>query len=272
MLGSVTGLIFRNIRSLIGVRKNANDNRRGTTRKLAAGLIALALIAGWAELSGDEVKATVLSVRGELVLNDRRQIASRSRVIKAESTIAIGDEIRTSLDSVGAISLVPGIFIEAGDETEMEIVSLRVGKEGNAMVHAMKSRFASVKLKKGLIRASLRQFGSGVCQFEVQTSLGTVIAGPGAIFSVRVAPETVRVICVRGETGWTDLEGSSANPTPAGYFRDYGSRRANHFRAASEEPQVEAEILAALDAAAHLDKVALRARYAPVSWRHRSEN
>lgn len=247
---------------------NKANDRRAATRALAAGIIALTLISGCEKFDGREVMATVLSVRGKVVAGGGEQTRA-SGSITVGSRIATGDQIQTSPDTVVAFSLVPGIFIEAESETDLEIERLRVVKHGDAMVDAMRFRFAVVRLKNGVIRASLPEVGSGRCEFEVQTKQGTVIARPGAIFSLRADTEILRVICIRGETRWQDSHDSSSNQIPAGYFRDYTSGRAGNLLAALEDPQVEGEVVAALDTAINLESLELLARNAPAPWRHR---
>jgi hypothetical protein len=252
------------------VRSAMNDanNRWAATRALAAGIIAVTLSSGCEKFEGREVMATALSVRGHAVAGEGEQ-TKPSRSIAFGSLIATGDQIRTSPDTVVALSLVPGIFIEAGSEANLEIERLRVVKHGDAMFDAMRFRFAVVRLKNGVIRASLPEIGPGRCEIEVRTKQGTVIARPGAIFSLRAAAEILRVICIRGETTWRDNRDSSSEQIPAGYFRDYTSGRAGHLLAALEDPEVEGEVVAALDAAINLESLELLARNAPAPWRHR---
>lgn len=213
--------------------------------------------------------ATVLVATGESFGGDGKQFTKHSRPVIAGSSIASGDLIRTSRNAAAALSLVPGVFIEAGGETDLSIERLRVVKHGSAMVNAMKSRTAVVRLGNGVVRASLRELGSGRCELEVKTKQGTVLARSGAIFSARANAEFVRVICIRGETSWEDLQGVAGDLIPAGYFRDYIPGGVNTLRAASEDAEVEGEVVSALDTANYLESVALQARNAPFPWRHR---
>src|SRR6202022_4067996 len=101
------------------------------------------LSSGGEKFDGREVMATVLSVRGNAVAGGGEQIRP-PHSITVGSAIAPGGQIRTSSDTAVALSLVPGIFIEAGSQTDLEIERLRVVKHGDAMVDAMRLRFAVV--------------------------------------------------------------------------------------------------------------------------------
>lgn len=247
---------------------NEANYHQAATRALAAGVIAVTL-SGCEKFDGREVMATVLSVRGNAVAGGGKQINKRSRPITVGLSIPVGNQIQTSRDTIIALSLIPGILIEVEGETDVGIERLRVAKHGDAMVDAMRSRFAVVRLKNGVIRASLPEVGSRQCEFEVQTKQGTVSARRGAIFSLRANAEILRVICIHGETSWRDGGDGPANQIPGGYFRDYTSGRTGNLLAALEDPEVEGEAVAALDTASFLESLQLLARNAPAPWRHR---
>ncbi|MEY2540953.1 MAG: hypothetical protein QOI22_555 [Verrucomicrobiota bacterium] len=248
---------------------NQANDRRVATPVLAAGIIAITLVSGCEKFEAREVMATVFFARGNAVAGDGQQISKKSHPIAVGSSIPVGNQIQTSRDTVVALSLIPGISIEVESETDLGIEHLRIAKDGDAMVDAMRSGFALIRLKNGVIRASLLQMGSSRCEFQVQTKQGTVIARPGAIFSLRADAETLRVICLRGETSWRDSHDSSFHQIPAGYYRDYTSGRAGSLLIALEDPRVAEEAVAALDTASFLESLELLARNAPAPWRHR---
>jgi hypothetical protein len=248
---------------------NQANDRRTATPALAAGIIAIALLSGCVRFEAREVMATVLFARGNAVARSGPQIGKQSHPIAVGSLIPSGNQIQTSRDAVVALSLIPGVSIEVEGETDLAVERLRVAKDGDAMVDAMRARVAIIRLKNGVIRASLRQMESSRSDFEVQTKQGTIVARPGAIFSVRADAEILRVICLRGETGLRDSHDNSFHQIPAGYYRDYTSDRNGNLLAALEDPQVEEEAAAGLATASFLERLELLARNAPAPWRRR---
>jgi hypothetical protein len=149
------------------------------------------------------------------------------------------------------------------------IGELRVEKQGDAMVDAMKSRQAALHLNRGVIYASLPSVGSGSCKLNVQTGIGTLVAQRGALVSMRLAKEAVRIVCVDGEVQWNSARGGPVDKIPEAYFRDY---RMNGFRSANSKPQLtsvsenaeaQSDVAASLETAAAFDEFVLRVRNAP---------
>jgi hypothetical protein len=84
--------------------------------------------------------------------------------------------VKTAPHEKVSLCLVPGIFVEVAEQTDVRIDELRLIKWGNAMVavpksneilDAMRSRMAVLRLGKGTVRASLSDLGSG--QYNLKT-------------------------------------------------------------------------------------------------------
>ena len=149
------------------------------------------------------------------------------------------------------------------------IEELRVWKRGDAMVDAMRSRLATLRINRGVIRASLPNVGSGQCELNVRTDLGTLVAQRGALVSVRLTNETVRVVCVDGEVHWRSAAGRGADEIPEGYFQDYARNAVSSDNLKPEPSPVsdnagaQNDVAAALEVAASFEEFILRVRNAP---------
>ena len=137
------------------------------------------------------------------------------------------------------------------------------------MVDAMRSRLATLRINRGVIRAFLPDVGSGQCELNVQTDLGTVAAQRGALVSVRLTNETVRIVCVDGEVHWRSAAGRGTDEISEGYFQDYGPNAASSDNLKPEPTPVsdnaaaQSDVAAALETAAAFEEFILRVRNAP---------
>ena len=201
-----------------------------------------------------------------------------ARDLSTESKLSVGEQLETSPGATAALLLIPGIFVQIGAETEMVIEELRVEKQGDAMVNAMKSRLAAVRQNRGVMYASLPNAGSGSCELSVQTDLGTLAAQRGAIVAVRLTSEAVRVICVDGEVQWTSAGGGRVDEISQGYFRDYHRQDVPHGDLATELTPVtedagaQNDVAIGLETAGAFDEFALRARNAPQTKSSHTDN
>jgi hypothetical protein len=104
---------------------------------------------------------------------------------------------------------------------------------------------------------------------NVRTDLGTVAAQRGALVSVRLTNERVRIVCVDGEVHWRSAAGRGVDEIPEGYFQDYGPNAASSDNlkleptSVSDNAGAQNDVAAALDAAAAFEEFILRVRNAP---------
>jgi hypothetical protein len=244
---------------------------RRTLLGIAAVVSVLVIFIGCGKNGGREVQGNVLSLRGTVTIDSGKESGSHLRSATIAAKLSLGDRLKTSPGAMAALLLIPGIFIEAGAETEIVIGELRVEKRGDAMVNAMTSRLATLHHNRGVIYASLPDIGSGRCELNVQTDLGTLVAQRGTIVVVRLTNEAVRVICADGEVQWSDARGGRVDEISPGYFQDY--RRHDVFNGdfkraltpVTEDEGAQNDVATALDVAAAFDGFALRARNAPPS-------
>jgi hypothetical protein len=247
---------------------NDSSQYRRTLLALAAAIGLLLILSGCGRDDGREVQGNVISVRGAVAIESGKESGGHPHSVTIASKLSVGDRLETSPDAMASLSLIPGIFVEVGASAEIVIGELRVQKRGDAMVDAIKSRLATLQLNHGVIRASLPDIGSGRCELNVQTDLGTAVVQRGALASVRLMNEMVRVVCVDGEVAWSSARGGPVDKIPEGYFRGYrrhdgGGNEEARLRPVSEDAEAQADVAATLETAAAFDDFVLRARNAP---------
>ncbi len=240
-----------------------------TIHAIVIGMGLLLIISGCGKNQGREVLANVLFLRGTVTLEGGNESMRHPQSLTTASNLAVGDRIETSPNAMAALSLIPGIFVEVGAGTQIAIEQLRVRKRGDAMVDAMRSRLATLHLNQGVIYASLPDVGSGQCELNVHTGIGTLVARRGALFSLRLTSRTARVVCVDGEVQWSSSRGQYTEEVPPGYFRDYHPGDVPNWnpktalKPVTEDAGAQNDVAAALDVAAAFDQFALRVRNAP---------
>ena len=264
---------------------NDSSKFRRTIWTLVVGVGLLLIFSGCDRNGGREVQGNVIFLRGTVTIESGKENAGHPQPATTASKLSAGDRLETSPNSMAALSLIPGIFMEAGAGTEMVIGELRVQKQGDAMEDAMRSRLATLHLNRGVIYASLPSVGfsvgsvvtwgtisgSGRCELTVQTDLGTLVAQRRALVSMRLTSETVRVICVDGEVQWSSPRGGRVDEIPQGYFRDYhrhdvpSGNLKRELIPVSEDAGAQNDLAAALEIAAAFDDFALRVRNAPAA-------
>ena len=247
---------------------NDSSKYRRTLLALTAAVGLLLILSGCGRDGGREVQGNVLFLRGTVTFKDGKESTRHPQSLTIGSKLSVGDRLETSPDSMASLLLIPGIFVQIGGGTEMVIGELRVQKQGDAMVNAMKSRLATLHLNRGVIYASLPNVGSGSCELNVQTGAGTLLAQRGALFSMRLTSERVRVICIDGEVRWSSASGGPTDEIAEGYFRDYprnggSGNEKPQLRSVSEDAEAQGDVAATLESAAAFDEFALRVRNAP---------
>jgi len=247
---------------------NDSSKYRRTLIAVAAAVNLLLIFNGCGRDGGREVQGNIISIRGTVTSEDEKESTRHLQPLTIGSKLSVGDRLETSPGSMASLLLIPGIFVQIGAGTEMVIGELRVQKQGDAMMNAMKSRLATLHLNRGVIYASLPNVGSGSCELNVQTGSGTLLAQRGALVSMRLTSERVRVICIDGEVRWSSASGGPTDEIAEGYFRDYprnggSGNEKPQLRSVSEDAEVQGDVAAALESAAAFDEFALRVRNAP---------
>jgi len=234
-----------------------------------AAAVGLLMFNGCEKPEGREVQGNVVFLQGTVTLESGKEGARYPQSATTASKLSVGDQLETSPGAAAAVSLIPGIFIHMRGGTEIVIKQMRVEKQGDAMVNAIKSRLASLRINHGVIRVSLPNVGSGECELRLETDLGTVVAQRGALLSVRLTNETLRVLCVDGEVQWSSARGGRVDEISQGYFQDYSRDDVSNgdfkreLTPVTEDAAAQNDVATALEAAAAFDEFVLRLRSAP---------
>jgi hypothetical protein len=250
---------------------NDSSKFRRTIWTLVVGVGLLLILSGCGKNGGREVQGNVISIRGSVTIDSGKESARPPQSLTSASKLSVGDRLETSPGAMATLLLIPGIFVEVEAGTELVIEELRVQKQGDAMVDAMRSRLAALRLNHGMIRASLPSLGSGRCELTVQTDLGTLVARRGALLSTQLTSQAVRVICVDGKVQWSSARGGRVDEIPQGYFQDYrridvpSSNLKREPTPVSEDAGAQNDLAAALEIAAAFDDFVLRVRNAPAA-------
>jgi hypothetical protein len=248
---------------------DGSSKYRRTIIALAAGTSFLLIFSGCGKNGGREVQGNVISIQGAVTIDSGKESGSHPQPLTIGSKLSVDDRLETSPAAVASLLLIPGIFLQIGAGTEMVIKELRVQKQGDAMLNAMKSRMATLHLNRGVIYASLPSVGSGRCELTVQTGIGTLVAQRGALVSMRLTSETVRVICVDGEVRWSSASGGRVDEISQGYFGDYRRQDVpngdlnTELTPITEDAGAQNDVAIALETAGAFDEFVLRACNAP---------
>jgi hypothetical protein len=211
---------------------------------------------------GEPVLGFVFQVEGTAVFNPIAQ-PDRSRALSAGSQFSTREELRLLAESSAALCLTPGIYLHCFGPGRVEIGELRVSKDGDETGNSMNMRRALVRLGEGRFHFFLPRAGSARAELKIETDAGTIIANPGALFSVAHNGEAIRVLCVRGVLSW-NLAPRDPISIVAGF---YCERKLAAVLPASENADAQGEVIAALDSAETLSELETKLRNAPAPWR-----
>ena len=196
-----------------------------------------------------------------------KKIDSRDRrqPIEAGSQLSTGDVVDTETAARVRVSLLPGLLADIGESSELHIEQIRVAKDGNAMMDAMRAREVRLRLVRGSLTAVVEKNNQAIGTLTVDTPFGIVTAMAGTLCRIEVSDQRARIICLRGNLQMQARGGSGAM-LETGFFEDWPSAIAAP-RAVDEDAQVQAEVVAAFDIQSELLSLENRARFAPAPWR-----
>src|SRR6266568_9656679 len=132
--------------SVIHMRVGVQKSGRPFAFWLLCVVVFFAGFSFWLDRYGTPVLPTVLSAEGKTTFGNRNEIDQNPRQLSAVSHLAVGNEVKTAPHGKVSLCLVPGIFVEVAEQTDLRIDELRLAKWGNAMVDAMRSRLAILDL------------------------------------------------------------------------------------------------------------------------------
>ncbi len=204
-------------------------------------LLALLALASCGPQVKRTISSRVLAIDGEA----RCSVGGQTALLAGDSFLPPGAKINSGKNARVDLMVLPGVLIELAGDTEIEIVRLRLERDGNESIHPMIAREAEIRLLRGSITASVGQAETD-SQFLVHTSFGTIDTGPAMSCRVRLQLESARVLCVRGEVVVSPAGTKARTAIPSGQFADLSAAGAAPRLIAAAEAATQAEVPAVL--------------------------
>jgi hypothetical protein len=209
-----------------------------------------------------QAKAVVFSVDGTAT---RKAENREPQAITVRSQLSTGDVIETETSARLRLSFLPGLLAEIGENSQAQIEMVRVAKDGNAMMDAMRAREVRLRITRGSLVAIVENNREGIGTFIVDTPFGVVTAMVGTLLKIDVFDQRARIICLRGNLQLQAAGGSRTILEP-GFFEDWPSG-IGVTRAADEDGKAQGDVVAAFDSQRELLALEKRERFAPAPWR-----
>jgi hypothetical protein len=209
-----------------------------------------------------QAEAVVFSVDGTAT----RKAENRARqAITAGSQLSTGDVVETENSARLRLSLLPGLLAEIGENSELQIEKIRVAKDGNAMMDAMRAREVHLRIVRGSLVAVVENNRQGIGTFSVDTPFGVMTAMAGTLLKIDVSDQRGRIICLRGSLQM-QAAGGGQTILEAGFFADWPSG-GGIAKAADEDVEAQSDVVAAFESQRELLALENRTRFAPAPWR-----
>lgn len=183
------------------------------------------------------VPALVLDQEGKVSVTVDQQPFS----LTTNAWLQPGTTITVPKDGRLDLMLLPGMLLEVSGDAELEILELRVAKDGDENIHPMLGREARVRLRRGTVLAAVRPSQTRSRLF-FETVAGEFRAGAGRVFKLIANQDHVRAICVRGETTLAAAGNGSKSRIKPGYFLDWPADSDGPRAAATADHDIQAEI------------------------------
>ena len=209
-----------------------------------------------------EVSGAVLALEGSA----QGMAAGKTIRLTTNEWIQPGEKITTTADTRLDLMLLPGILVELAADTEIEIIRLRLVRDGDETIRPMNAREASLELIRGTLVASVGQAQTRSRIF-VQTAAGNLSASNLRTFKVQIDENRARVIAVRGRTTFKPAEAGAPITIEAGYFAEWPPRGIAPPRpAVRSDSIIQAEIGRILRAEGRLFRLQKNYRASSDSW------
>ena len=206
-----------------------------------------------------QTAATVFFAKGKVVFgnperNDLQPVTSKSK-------IHAGDTVRTSDGASINLALMPGVFVQLFENSEIKIQDLRLTKDGNETAGGVLNRRASIHLNRGRIVSLFSHSDTSASEFDVATGQVTISPDSDCLVSLWTDGKTTRVTCGRGEVGTSAITQPPVK-IAAGYFSQWPTTSTAP-NAATADASAQMDVKIALDAEPELlDQAA--------GWQHRA--
>ena len=205
-------------------------------------VLAAAQFGCWEGTTAD-VQATVLALEGPVMINSR---AREAFPLTPERHPGKGEIVEMTGASHAALALLPNLLVQLDRSARLEIVELRITKEGNETRAAMQARYAAAKLLSGRMFVS-HVWGEAIARLNVTTPHGELSTTSNALFCVESDEHKTRVTCVSGTVGWQPRKAEAVTPIPPGFVLE-GSASNSSLVPAETDARWQEELQAGLEA------------------------
>lgn len=203
----------------------------------AATLLVFAPFVSCQPLFQRQVSASVLALEGSAALVRGQQHLP----LASGDEVAPGDRIVTEVGSRLDLMVLPGILVELAGETEIEITRLRLVRDGNETIHAMRAREASLRLLRGTLVAAIGQSQTRSRLFA-QTAAGDLTAFALRTCQIEVEGNRARVMSVRGKVDFQPNGKGIGVKIPSGYLAEFPQPPGVLKAAAASDSAIQAEV------------------------------
>ena len=189
-----------------------------------------------------EVAGKILALAGEAT----GQREGHKTALTSKGFIHSGETISAHENSRIDLLLVPGILVELVGDTEIEIISLRLARDGDETIRPMTVRTATIRLRRGTLITSLGEAQTDP-QLRVETPHGTLTANADRTFRVDVTPGKTRILSVRRQLAFHIAGSATDLKIPAGDFVTLPAATSNLRSAAEAGAEAQAQVRTTLE-------------------------
>ncbi|MGI8431897.1 MAG: hypothetical protein ACR2MW_06360, partial [Chthoniobacterales bacterium] len=122
-------------------------------RPSAICLLVLLAFTGCRPLLEREISSRILAFEGEVQCS----VGGKIGRLSGNSFLPPGAKISSGPNARVDLMVLPGVLMELAADTEIEILRLRLDRDGDESIHPMIAREAEVRLLRGSITASVGQ-------------------------------------------------------------------------------------------------------------------
>ena len=163
----------------------------------------------------ENVSAIVLAIRGSVEI--RSGNTGQFRPLTNDMHPEVGDFIRVGNDGRLQLALLPDALIQLRSNTEMEIVGLRVTKDGEEAGEGMRWRHAHLRVIVGRLFVLHNNRGFATTEINVSTPDGDLRADSTCLYRLEVSQGRTRITCARGSVTFHPSDQSPSLLVSAGF-------------------------------------------------------
>jgi hypothetical protein len=219
-------------------------------------VISAALLASCWEGLSREVRATVLSVRGEVVCGTEGQ--NDFPPVTLQTMPSVGSVVRALDNAQVDFSFLSGTLVRVSGNSELKIEQLRLTKDGNKTEDGILDRVVVIQLNRGKISALFELRDESASRFTIRTRHATISAGRNCLFQIQAEDAKTRVTCARGKV-YVEQGNRRMSIIAEGYFQEWPSNGPAAI-AASDDARGQIDITDVLEAEQELSELQSRQR------------